>query len=44
MDITSLQMNKAFTDKQFLLDKPDGATLQEIGAQPKPETTKQGTK
>lgn len=31
MEIKSMQMNKALTDKQFLLEKPEGATLQEIG-------------
>jgi outer membrane lipoprotein-sorting protein len=32
MDIKSMQMNKALSDKQFVLTRPEGSTLQEIGA------------
>jgi outer membrane lipoprotein-sorting protein len=32
MDVKTLQMNKALTDKQFVLTQPEGSTLQEIGA------------
>ena len=31
MDVMQMQMNKAFTDKDFVLDRPEGSTLQVIG-------------
>lgn len=31
LDIETMQMNKALTDAQFLLPRPEGSTLQEIG-------------
>jgi hypothetical protein len=34
MDIEQMQMNKPLTDAQFVLTRPDGSTLQQIGMPP----------
>ena len=35
MDVETMQMNKALTDKQFTLTRPEGSTLQVFGEPPK---------